>query len=72
MEGLSIYPVTKLCSKAQDHVLGIEIGREHFGVKLVSQDFQRDLHHFLHLSDSPGFYSGALTFFYKVNHFMKY
>lgn len=36
MEGLQIYPITKLCYKRQDHVLGIEIGREDFGVKLVS------------------------------------
>lgn len=35
MEGLQIYPTTKLCYKRQDHVLGIEIGREDFGVKLV-------------------------------------
>lgn len=35
MEGLQIYPTTKLCYKWQDHVLGIEIGREDFGVKLV-------------------------------------
>lgn len=35
MEGLQIYPITKLCYKLQDHVLGIEIGREDFGVKLV-------------------------------------
>lgn len=36
MEG----PATKLCYKLQDHVLGIEIGREDFGFKLVSQHFQ--------------------------------
>lgn len=35
MEGLQIYPITKLCYKLQDHVLGVEIGREDFGVKLV-------------------------------------
>lgn len=34
MEGLPIYTTTKLCYKRQDHVLGIEIGREDFGVKL--------------------------------------
>lgn len=43
MEGLQIYPITKLCYKLQDHVLGIEIGREDFGVKLVFQDFKQDL-----------------------------
>lgn len=42
MEGLPIYPITKLCYKRQDHVLGIEIGREDFGVKLVFQDFKHD------------------------------
>ena len=35
MEGLQIYPITKLSYKLQDHVLGNEIGREDFGVKLV-------------------------------------
>lgn len=40
MEGLQIYPITKLCYKRQDHVLGIEIGREDFGVKLVFPTFQ--------------------------------
>lgn len=34
MEGLQIYPTTKLCYKRQDHVLGIEIGREDFGVNM--------------------------------------
>lgn len=37
MEGLPIYPITKLCYKRQDHVLGIEIGREDFGVKFASR-----------------------------------
>lgn len=37
MEALQISPVTKLCLKRQDHVLGIEIGREDFGIKLVFQ-----------------------------------
>lgn len=39
MEGLPIYSITKLCYKRQDHVPGVEIGREGFGVKLVFQGF---------------------------------
>lgn len=39
MEALHIYPITKLSYKRQDHVLGIEIGREDFGVKLVFSRF---------------------------------
>lgn len=35
MEALQIYPGTKLCYKLQDHVLGIEIGRENLGVNFV-------------------------------------
>ena len=49
MEGLQIYPITKLCYKRQDHVLGIEIGREDFGFKLVFHDFRQDLHFCLHM-----------------------
>lgn len=48
MEGLQIYPITKLCYKRQDHVLGIEIGREDAGVKLVFQDFKQ-ISNFLHI-----------------------
>lgn len=33
MEGLTIYPITKVRYKRQDHVLGVEIGREDLGVK---------------------------------------
>lgn len=40
MEALQIYPITKLCYKLQDHVLGIEIGRGDFGGKLVLQDIK--------------------------------
>lgn len=49
MEGLPIYPITKLCYKRQDHVLGIEIGREDFGVKIVFQDFKQRRHFFLRM-----------------------
>lgn len=72
MEGLPIYPTTKLCYKRQDHVLGIEIGREDFGVKLVFQDFQQDLHFFLHLSASLSMYNESVNFIYMANEFMKY
>lgn len=44
MEGLQIYPITKLCYKRQDHVLGIEIGREDVGVKFVFYDFKQGVH----------------------------
>lgn len=33
MEGPTIYPITKVCYKRQDHVLGVEIGREDVDVK---------------------------------------
>lgn len=46
MEGLQIYPITKLCYKRQDHVLGIEIGREYAGVKARFPRFQTKSHIF--------------------------
>lgn len=41
MEALHVYPGTKLRYKLQDHVLGIEIGRDDFGVIIIS--FVKDL-----------------------------
>lgn len=41
MEAQQIYPITKLCYKRQDHVLGIEIGREDAGITLLFLDLSK-------------------------------
>lgn len=49
MEALHVHPGTKLRYKLQDHVLEIEMGRDDFGVIIISfvKDLKQD--HFPHV-----------------------